>query len=197
MRFVSRTGNLIIAGICAMYLFSGCAKAPDAELAAARAAVKAARDAEAEKYMAKNFENAQKALAKAEEEIALQKKAFIMTRKYKRVTEMLKNTTVLATEISNEAPKLKAEMIEQVKENLGLVKGMLQATENDIKRNARSTDKTVIAGLKAELSTADGAAKQAAADFEAGNVTGASENLAIVQQQIKKITDTLKPKTEE
>ncbi|MBN1307608.1 MAG: hypothetical protein JXA18_06815 [Chitinispirillaceae bacterium] len=197
MRFVQRTVCLIIAGAWSVCFFSGCAKAPDAELAAAREAVKAALDVEADKYMAKNFQNVQRALETAEAEIAKQKQSFFLTRKYKRVTEMLEKTVELATEIKNETPKIKEDMVAQVKENLGLVKGMLQETANDIKKAPRSTDKSVIAELKADLNVADSAAIRAAADFEAGHILGASENLDEVQRLMKKITDTLKPKTEE
>ena len=196
MRLFQLKVNMIIAGTCIVCFFSGCAKAPDAELAAAREAVKAARDIEADRYMANNFQNVQKALTMAEEEIAKQKQSFFMTRKYKRVTEMLKKTTDLATELKNETPKVKADMVAQVKENLGLAEGMLKETANDIKKSKRTKDKSVIAELKVDLSNADSAAVRAAADFEAGDIFGASEDLAEVQRLIKKITDTLKPKTE-
>lgn len=45
----------IIAITSVVYGFSGCAKAPEAELAAAKAAIKAAQDVEADKYMTKKF----------------------------------------------------------------------------------------------------------------------------------------------
>lgn len=192
-----KTSSLIIAGITIAYFLSGCAKAPDAELAAAQNAVKAAQAVEADKYMSRNFQNVQKALQMAEAEIANQKKAFFMTRKYKRVTEMLEKTTTLANEITAEAPKIKAEMVAQVKENLGLVKGMLAETANDIKKAPRTFNKDVIAELKGYLSSADSAAVMAADKFKAGDVLGASEHLSEVQGLMKRITDTLKPKTEE
>ncbi len=198
MRFFTRKVSLIIAGTCIVYLFSGCAKAPDAELAAVRAAVKAAQDAEADKYMARNFENLQKALAAVETEMANQKKALFINRKYKKAKDLLEKTLKFATEVTNEAPKVKGNMIAQVKENLGLVKGMLQETADDIKKASRVADKKAfIPELKADLSAADSAAARAAADFEAGNVIKAADGLAEFQRLIKKITDTLKPKTEE
>jgi hypothetical protein len=189
--------TLTIAITGMVCFFSGCSKAPDAELAAAKAAIKSAQDAEADKYMARNFENVQKALKMAEDGIAAQKKGFFLTRKYKVVTEMLTKTTELANELAAEAPKKKAEMIAQVKENLSLVDGMLKATAKDIKKNSRGKDKNLIKELKDDLSNAESAAASAAKAFDAGDVFGASENLGEVQRLMKKITDTLKPKTEE
>ena len=197
MRFFQCKVSLIVVGTCIAFFFSGCTKEPTEELDAVRKAIKAAKDVEADKYMAKNFENVQKGLKMAEAEIARQKENFILARKYKKVTEILEKTVELATEITEETPKVKAEMVAQVKENLGLVKGMLDETANDIKKASRSKDKNVIKELKADLSAADSTSVLAAADFESGNVLGASEHLAEVQRLIKKITDTLKPKTEE
>lgn len=186
--------SLIIAGTCIVYLFSGCAKAPDAELAAAQAAVKAAKDAEADKYMTKNFNNVQKALESSEAEIAKQKSAFFLTRKYTRVTKTLQNVTKVATEIAADAPKAKENIVGQVKENLTLVNGMLKETANDIKKTSRGKDKNVVAELKATLCTAESTAVIAAKNFEAGDVLKASDDLTTVQGLIKRITDQLNVK---
>ena len=197
MSSFSRKVNLIIAGTCIISFFPGCSKAPDAELAAARAALKAAQDVEADKYMSRNFENLQKAMQAAETEIAKQNSSSFLKRKYKRSTQQLIKITELATEIKNEAPKAKEAITAQVKENLGLVKGILQETANDIKKASRGKEKSVIEELKADLSAADSAAVRAVAAFASGNILTASEDLDNVQSLIKKITDTLKPSTEE
>jgi hypothetical protein len=197
MHFFRRKEVLIIAGIGIVCFFPGCAKAPATELAAAKAAVKAAQDAEADKYMANNFLNLQKALEAAEAEVAKQNKSLFLARKYTRATELLTKTTQFATELQNEAPKAKEAAVAQVNENLGLVKGILQETADDIKKASRSKDKkSIIAELKADLSSADSVAALAAAEFKAGNVLKASDNLAEVQKLVKKITDALNPKPE-
>ncbi|MBD3320800.1 MAG: DUF4398 domain-containing protein, partial [Chitinivibrionales bacterium] len=94
--------NLIPATVTAAFcigLLSGCAKAPEKELAAAKAAVKAAEDAEADQYMPNNFQNIQKALTSAETEIAIQNKKFFLARSYETAKQLLKNTTDLASDI--------------------------------------------------------------------------------------------------
>lgn len=182
--------TMILAGICILYLFSGCAKAPDQELVAARAAFKSAQDAEADKYMVNNFQNVKKALEAAEAEITLQDGKFI-GRNYTKAKQYLKNATDLATEITAEAPKAKEAMISQIKENLQLSKSMLKETAKEIKAASRSKGKKIIAEMKANLSAAESAAVQAAADFDAGNIQSASEKLGQVQRLVKKITDSL------
>lgn len=196
MRSLKRTATVIIAGTCLLSSLTGCSKKPDAELAAAKAAVQAAKDAGAEIYMSKNYQNIQKALENAELEIAKQDSKFVMNRKYKRATELLTKTASLANEIAGEAPKLKEAAIAQVKDNLAVVDGMLKETANDIKKCARQKDKAVIEELKADLTNAEAAAARASSEFNGGDAIKAAESLNEVQALIKKITDTLKPPKE-
>jgi hypothetical protein len=196
MGFFRRNVNLIITGTCVFSFLTGCAKAPDAELEAARAAFKAAQDAGAEKYMNKNYLNLQKAMETTEMEIAKQKGKFILNQKYKRSKDLLDKTTKLAKEIAEEAPKIKEQTEAQVKENLSLVKGMLAETANDIKKASRSKSKAIIESLKGDLSMADSAAARAQANFAAGDALKAADDLSEVQLYVKKITDALKPPKE-
>jgi len=196
MRSLKRTATIIIAGTCILSSLSGCSKKPDAELAAAKAALQAAKDAGAEIYMAKNYQNIQKALENAELEIAKQDSKFVMSRKYKRATQLLTKTASLATEIAGEAPKIKEAAISQVKENLAAVDGILKETANDIKKASRNKDKNVIAELKEYLTSAETAAALAATEFKGGDALKAASSLEDVQMYIKKITDTLKPPKE-
>ena len=197
MHFFQKKVNLIIAGTCVAFLFAGCAKAPFEELAAAKAAIQAAKDAEADKYMANNFKNLEKALKMAEDGIVNQQSKFFMTRKYKNVTEMLEKTVTLAKEIAAEAPKKKAETLEMIKGNIDLVDGMLTATAKDIKKNRRKKDKATIEELEGYLTEADSAAAQAKAAYASGDYFTAKDKLEYFQLYINKVTDALKPPKEE
>jgi len=197
MRLFSRKVNLIIAGTCVAYLFCGCQKAPDVELAEAKAALKAAQDVEADKYMTKNFQNVQKVVEEAEKEIAKQKSSFFLTRKYARVTKLLKSATDIAKEITADAPKAKETIVGQVKENLALSKSILIETENDLKKASKlKSKKSLVPDLKIELKAADSIATVAAAEFEAGDMLKASKTLDDFQASIKRITDQLKGPSE-
>jgi predicted nucleic-acid-binding Zn-ribbon protein len=197
MRLFSRKVNLIIAGSCVACLFCGCQKAPDAELAEAKAALKAALDVEADKYMTKNFQNVQRVVEEAEKEIAKQKSSFFLTRKYTRVTKLLKNATDIAKEITADAPKAKENIVALVKENLALSKSILKETEDDLKKASKlKSKKSLVPDLKIELSNADSIAARAAAEFEAGDVLKASKSLDDFQASIKSITDQLKGQPE-
>jgi hypothetical protein len=197
MRFFQRKINLIIAAACISSFFWGCARIPQTELDAAKKAIQAAKDAEADKYMSKNFTNLENALKSAQDAIAGQQSKLPMTRTYKTVAQMLVKLEKRANEVAAEAPKVKADMTAQVKENLNLVDGMLKATAKDIKRHRRKKDKATIKELQVDLENADSAAVSAKKAFEAGDIFGARDNLNDVQAFINKITGTLKPPKEE
>ncbi len=182
----------IIAVSCIVcVLFSGCAKSPDNELAQTKEAIKAAIDAEADKYMAKNFENVHKGLQAAEAEIAKQKNSFFLSRKYTGAIQLLKKTEVLAKEIAREAPGAKQNMAETVRNNISLSDELIKITANNIKKSSAFKNKHLITALKEELKTAENAAASAAADFKAGDILSASNNISHFQVLITQITDKI------
>ncbi len=191
MQYYKHIFYRVVAITCVVCFFSGCAKAPDEELARAKAALKAALEVEADKYMAKNFQNLQKALDSAEAEIAKQKSSFFLSRKYTRATQLLKNTTALAIELKKEAPRAKVEMEETVRNNLSLAGELVKITSNNIRKSSAFKNKHLITALKTELKTADSIAGCASADYKAGNILGASNNLSRFQELITKISDQI------
>lgn len=182
---------IAITGTCILAFLSGCSKAPDQELAAAKAAIKAAQEAEADKYMPNNFQNIQKALTSAETEIELQKTTFFLSRKYGKAKQILKNATDLATQITAEVPKAKAETRAQIEKNLASALEVIKETRVDIKKAPRSKVKKALAQMKADLDAAEIARDQAAKEFAAGNILEAKKKLADAQKLIKGVNDQL------
>ncbi len=178
--------NCIVCGLA-----SGCAKAPDKELAEAKAAIKAATDAEADKYMAKNFQNVLKGLEAAEAEIAKQKNSFFLSRKYTYATQLLKKTTVLAKEITSEVPMTKQNMEETLRNNLSLADELIRITSNNIKKSSAFKNKYLIAALKEDLKTAEKTAASASEALKAGNILGASNDYNRFHELITQITEKI------
>jgi hypothetical protein len=198
MRLFNRLVSLIVAGTCIIGVFSGCATAPEKELAEAKAAIEAARQAEADKYMPKNFDNIQKALAAAEAEISKQNSAFILSRKYAKAKVMVNNAIKLAEQIKEDTPKAKADMIEQVTTGIERAKELAKETHGDIKRAPRSkAGKEAKAQMKADLTTAESMLAEAEGDFNAGDILNAKQKLGIAQKLLKKIFDQLSSSDEE
>ncbi len=181
----------VVACACILGLFSGCVKGPDKELAEAKAAIKAAQDAEADKYMPNNFKNLQKALASAQGEIDIQNSNFILSRNYAKAKQLLRNTTDLANEIAADAPGAKADMKEQVEYGINKAQELVKETRVDIRKAPRSKGKKLLAQMAKDVDTADSTLVRAAADFSEGNIVGAKKNLTDAQKLLKKVFDQL------
>jgi hypothetical protein len=180
--------------VCAFLLgiLSGCAKAPDQEYAAAKAAMKAAQDVEADIYMPNNFSNVQKAFQTAEDELVLQNSKFALSRNYKRTIALLNNVTTLASELTNDAPGKKEEIKTEVEKGLASVKKMAEETRVDIKKAPRRTfDKKAKAKMTEDLNAAESALAQASSEFESGKIMEARQKLGEAQKLLKKIFDKL------
>ena len=187
-------GLLSLSALCISLtvLFAGCAEAPNQELTAAKAAVQAAQDAEAEKYTPNNFTNVQKALQAAEDEIVLQNSKFALSRNYKKAIQLLANATKLANELKDEAPVKKAEITEQVEKGLTLSEKKITETRKEIKKAPRrAIDKKTRKQMLEDLDKAAEAIAQGTTAFKAGNIIDARGKIGESERIMKKINDKL------
>src|SRR5437867_3569904 len=79
-----------------LLILSGCAQPPTVELNAAQKATEDARSAQADKYAAGEFGEAQKSLNGATAEITNQDKNFVLTRNYTKAKEFLRDAETKA-----------------------------------------------------------------------------------------------------
>ncbi|MBD3390470.1 MAG: DUF4398 domain-containing protein [Chitinivibrionales bacterium] len=191
MRPLNHLIPVVLAGTCILGLLSGCAKAPVEELARAKAAIQAAQEAEADKYMPNNFDNVQKALSAADAEIAVQNEKFALSRDYRKAKRLLSNTTELATQMKVDAPEAKVAMTEQVEANLSAAREIAEETAVDIKKAPRSKGRDVLAQMRVDLDEANSAIDKAAGDFDAGDIPAAARELEKARRLFKKISDRL------
>ncbi|MBD3346160.1 MAG: DUF4398 domain-containing protein [Chitinivibrionales bacterium] len=189
-------GLMSVAVVCMTGIFTGCAQAPEEELASAKAAFQAAEEAEAEKYLPNNYQNVQKALQAVETEISLQKKKFFLARSFARADAMLENVSVLAEDLKNEAPKAKVELKAQVEAGLTSAEGMIKDTRAAVKRAPRSLGRKAVVQMAADVDTAESAITVGMASLNGGDILGARENLAKAQSLLKNVFGQLKPDDE-
>ena len=100
--------------------------------------LKAALDVDRQIYD-QEFQNVQRVVEEAEKEIAKQK-ALFLTRKYTRVTKLLKSATDIAKEIAVDAPKARKHC-RSGKGKSGVDQSMLNETENDLKKASKLKSK--------------------------------------------------------
>lgn len=110
---------LTIAALAGMtILFSSCAKLPEAEMAAAKASVEAAKAAEADRYIPQEYRALQDSLNTAMTEVETQKSKFVLFRSYKKVTVKLNNIVTQGNTVKENAGIRKEEVKNQAQQTL-------------------------------------------------------------------------------
>ncbi len=106
------TKNLVltILSVMLLMLVIGCAKPPQTEMDAAQAALTAAKDAEADRYLPAEFNAAQDSLNAAMAEVESQKSKFALTRNYDRAKQLLDSAVKAATAAQNNVAAKKEEV---------------------------------------------------------------------------------------
>ena len=116
---MKRNVLLTIVALAGMALmFTSCAKLPEMEIANAKAAVEAAKAAEADRYVPAEYRAVQDSLNSAMTEIENQKSKFALFRSYKKVTVKLANVETLANTVKENAGVKKEEVKNQAQQTL-------------------------------------------------------------------------------
>lgn len=191
MRSIHRVVSIAVAGACLVGLFSGCAKAPDQELAAAKTAVQAAQAAEADKYLSDRYDNAVKALEAAQSEINKQNTAFPLVRNYSEAKRILGTATSLAAALQADAAGAKEATKTEVEAALTATQRAVKDARDDVKKAPRSKGKDALSAMATELTAVDSSLAQAAADIAAGNYAGAKQKIGEAQDKTRRVSDQL------
>ncbi len=110
---------LTIAALAGMtIMFTSCAKLPEAEMASAKAAVEAAKAAEADRYIPAEYRALNDSLNTALTEVENQKSKFVLFRSYKKVTAKLNNVVALGNTVKENAGIRKEEVKNQAQQTL-------------------------------------------------------------------------------
>lgn len=145
-------------------LFTSCAKLPEAEITNAKAAVEAAKAAEADRYIPAEYRAVQDSLNNAMAEVENQKSKFVLFRSYKKVTVKLNNVVTLANtvkenagikkeEVKNEAQQTLAEATALVAEVKELIAKAPKGKEGKEALEAIQSDLALVEASLAEVST--------------------------------------------
>ncbi|HQG45659.1 MAG TPA: DUF4398 domain-containing protein [bacterium] len=117
----------VLVVVFAMALMLGCAKVPQQELDAAKAALDAAKAAEADRYVPELFNAAKDSLTAATAEIEKQNSKFALFRSFKRAKDLIAKVTTGANDAVAQAAVKKEEV---KKEAEGILAQITPAIEN-------------------------------------------------------------------
>jgi cytochrome c1 len=193
MRKMKIVMPLILVGL-AMVL--GCAKPPQAEIDAAKAAIQAAVDAGAGDYAAASLRDAQNSVAQLDAEVQAQAKKFALMRSYKQAATLAANSKAAGEKAKADAEAGKAQakadaeaLLAQAKTALDEATAALKAapkgkgTEMDLK--AMENDLMTVGSQIAEGEAAHAAGKYLESKAKFESALNASNNVKNMVEQAK------------
>jgi hypothetical protein len=131
--------RVMAASLVAAFLFLGCAKAPQQEIAAAKASVEAAQAMKADVFAVDQYAAAKGFLDAAMAEVTVQNAKSPVSRNYEKSTKMLKETVAAADAAKNAVAANKAKLLADVKASLAAAQAMAadakKAIEGAAKKN--------------------------------------------------------------
>ncbi len=178
--------------ILMLALVSGCAKAPQESVDTAKAAVDAAKQAEADRYLADEFKAAQDSLNAALAEIETQNSKFALTRNYNKAAALLESATTLA---NSAAANVEAKK-DEVKKEAEQLQADLQTALTDAKALLKKAPKgkegrEALDAIKNELTTIETSMTEVPALIDSGDFLGAKDKLTAWLQKVNQIKDEL------
>lgn len=170
---------LITVGlISALALLSGCAKAPQESIDAAKAAVEAAKEAEADRYLADQFNAAQDSLNAAMTEIEAQNSKFALTRNYDHAKALLESTVAAANAAKDGVAAKKEEIKAEAQSLMAQAQTAVDETKNLLAKAPKGKEgKEVLEQMQAELSGAETALTEATSAMDSGDYIGARDKV--------------------
>ncbi|MCU0371055.1 MAG: hypothetical protein MUC31_06545 [Bacteroidales bacterium] len=165
-----------------MLVFAGCAKLPQAEIDAAKAAIEEVRAAQADLYLPDQFAAINDSLRVAMEKVEAQKGKLFKS--YKKVKVQLVNIPTMAATIKANTETRKAEVKAEAEALLAEVTTM--QTENNtlaVKLPMGKNEKEAVAAIKAELGVIDTAITEVGGMLTNGDFLGALNKVKAVKDQ--------------
>jgi hypothetical protein len=174
----------VIASVSLMLIFAGCAKLPQAEIDAAKAAIEEVRAAQADIYLPGEFSAINDSLRVAMEKVEAQKGKLFKS--YKKVKLQLVNIPTMAATIKANTETKKAEVKAEAESILATVTTM-QLENNTLaaKLPMGKNEREAVEAIKAELGVIDGAITEVSTMLTNGDFMGALNKVNAVKQQVE------------
>lgn len=174
----------VIASVSLMLIFAGCAKLPQVEIDAAKAAIEEVRAAQADVYLPGEFSAINDSLRVALEKVEAQKGKLFKS--YKKVKLQLVNIPTMAATLKANTETKKAEVKAEAETILAAVTAM-QLENNTLaaKLPMGKNEREAVEAIKAELGVIDGAVTEVSNMLTNGDFMGALNKVNAVKQQVE------------
>lgn len=178
--------------ILSLVLVSGCAKAPQQVIDAATSALETAKQAEANRYFASEFKEAEDALNAALAEIEAQKSKFALGRNYDNAIKLLETATSKFNDITSQVDVKKEEFrLESQQLFVDLQNGLKEAKDLLKKAPKGKEGREVLAAIQSELTTVENSLLEITELTNNGDFASAKDKLMAGLQKVNQIKDEL------
>lgn len=180
-----------IAVIALVIALSGCGKVPQTEIDTAKAAVEAARVAQADVYLPVDYAHLQDSLNVCLSAVETQKSKFF--RSFSDVKAGLESVATLAAAVKDNAAIKKEEVRVQTGSLLTEVNNMIAETKALILKAPRGKEgAAALNQIKNEITVIEASVSEAAGVFASEQYMAASNKLKAVKENVEKINAELK-----
>jgi len=183
---------LSLGVILMLALVSGCAKAPQQAVDAAKAAVEAAKQAEADRYFPDEFKAAQDSLNAALAEIETQNSKFALTRNYDKAAKLLESATTLANSAAGNVVAKKETVKTEAQQLLVDLQTALTDAKALLKKAPKGKEgREALEAIKNELTTVENSLTEVPVLIDNGDFLSAKDKLTGWLQKVQQIITEL------
>jgi hypothetical protein len=182
-------GMALIAGLV---LFAGCAKAPQVEIDGARAALEAAKTAEAAEYAPRALASAQDAINAMDAELTAQQKKFALFRSYKKAKELIAAAKTAGDQAAQTAATEKEKARQEATNLIAQAKASLEEAKTMLAKAPRGKGSQAdIKALESDLAGAEMAVTEAETVFATGKFLQAKAKANAAMQNVQNVKNAI------
>lgn len=175
-----------------LVLLNSCAKMPQETVDAAKAALEAARAAEANRYVADEFNALQDTLNAAMAEIEAQNSKFALTRNYDKAKAMLESVVANAQTVAANAATAKEETRLRVQESLAQLNTLMEDTKKLMGKAPRGKEgKAALEAMQDEMTVVEASINEINTLVSNGDFLGAENKVKAGIAKVQSINDEL------
>ncbi len=190
MKIKTIASSLVVGSI--VFLTANCSKAPEQEIDAAKAAVEAAKEVEADRYSIDQFNAAEESLNAALVEIETQKSKFAMSRNFDKAKEMLATATTAATTAKEAAAVEKEKVKAESEAALALANTKVFEAKTLIEKAPKGKEgKEALEAISADIASVEASLVEAKTAIENGDFMGARDKAVAGSEKLESIKTEL------
>jgi PBP1b-binding outer membrane lipoprotein LpoB len=177
---------IAIAAMGVAVLFSSCQKAPEAEVAAATAAIQEVKDAGADLYVPEAYQGLVDSMKSANEKIEVAKAKWFPN--YTKAKELLAYVSTTATDVKAKSEARKVELKAETEAMIGEVKTLIADNTALIAKAPRGKEgREALEAIKADLAVAETTVTEVEALLANGDLIGSNDKIKAAKEKATSI----------